>query len=395
MHVHNYIADLLSIQDNVAVTGFGGFVARRIPARFSEDSVKMLPPYKQVMFHQQINLSDGLLERYIAHKQNINYNEAQILVAATVDIWNANLNRGERVELDKLGYLYRDAENKIRFEQDRTFNLLLDSYGLSEITFEPKPSSIKIDQETKTNTGHCEIEFDVQFNSSIVSVETSENQNTDSKLVATQDAISINKKSRPLWLKVAAAAVILPFTFYSFWVPINTDVLETKKLAFTDFNPFHQSAASIYTNQKLNITESTTIEEVDLDEIVKALPQDATSYNFNYDDELIFPVRVVKNANHNTTTVINEPKENLETLVTKNVVTDNKKVHLISGCFGVEENAHKHIKTLKEKGLDAYIVDYKGGLHRVSAMGITNDNDLSNASQKLKSLDVDFWVLKK
>jgi cell division septation protein DedD len=68
---------------------------------------------------------------------------------------------------------------------------------------------------------------------------------------------------------------------------------------------------------------------------------------------------------------------------------------LITGCFSQKENANNHIQTLKEQGFDAYLVDIQGGLHRVAALGVDQESDLSTASKKLSEREISFWTLNK
>jgi hypothetical protein len=390
--ISNYISDLLMRQDNVIVPELGGFVARRIPARMSEDGTRVLPPYKQLLFHAHLNLSDGIFERYVAHRTKSSLEEATQFVASAVIAWNQQLKNGERIELDRVGYLFKDKDNKIRFEQDRAYNLLLQAYGLGEIVFEKTvlektESSTENKQQQNEETGALEILLE-----SAQSIETVAIPNENSeRILIVQDAVSESKNTRSIWLKVAAAAVILPFTFYSFWVPMTTDVLETKKLAFTDFNPFHKSASPQYQKNILSWAEFIHEQTNDLDQIVAALPEDALFYNFNYDDELILPVRLDRKT----------PSHDEKVVAIANNATQHermntsKKIHLISGCFGQKENADNHIQALRELGFDAYLVDIQGGLHRVAALGVYEENEVASASEKLKEKEISFWTLKK
>jgi len=389
--ISKYIGDLLMRQDAIVVPNLGGFVARRIPARRSEDAHRVLPPYKQLLFHAHLNLSDGIFERYVASRSKTTIQQAVQSIAIEVAEWNLKLKNGERIEFEKVGYLFTDKDNKVRFEQDRSYNLLLQAYGLGEIVFEKK---VQEQQETVIQNNQRQVketkglEVILEPTQAVETEKVEEKDN--SKIVLIQDAISEKKNTRALWLKVAAAAVLLPFTFYSFWVPMTTDVLETKKLAFSDFNPLHKPAEAKYKENVLPWTESLSEQISDLDQIVAALPEDALFYNFNYDDELILPVRLKKKTPVETATI--EPELSLKQEPT---MLSEKKIHLITGCFSQKENANNHIQTLKEQGFDAYLVDIQGGLHRVAALGVDQESDLSAASKKLSEREISFWTLNK
>lgn len=393
--ISKYIADLLLRQDNVIVPEFGGFVARRIPARLSDGGDRILPPYKQLLFHSNLNLSDGVLEQYIAYNGKVSFAEAKNTLSKTVESWHVLLKNGERIELDNIGFLFKDAEQKIRFEQDRSFNLLLQSYGLGEIVFEKKK-----EEQAPVSTVVEEVPQAIpviELNASEAISAVEEDSELEEKVVLLQEAVSEPNKTRPIWLKIAAAAVILPFTFYSFWVPMTTDVLETKKIAFADFNPFHKVATAKYQNLALQFEQSDSDVSIDLDQIISSLPEDASFFNFNYDDELILPVRFEKKSVEQSRVEIAvvDKTTSSESVNSQISASSKQGIHLISGCFGQKENAENHIASLQAMGFDAYLVDIQGGLHRVAALGVSNENDLAAASARLKEKDIAFWTLKK
>ena len=392
--IGKYISELLLRQDNVVVPNLGGFVARRIPARFSEDGTKFFPPFKQLLFHAHINLSDGIFERYVAHREQLSLKEATNIINTAINQWHFQLKNGERIELDHVGYLFKDKENKIRFEQERSVNLLLQSYGLNEIVFERAvDKEVLATSDAEVTDAHKEATISIDFNLDESNpIETNEKTSESAeKLVLIQDGVSPKGVRRNLWMKVAAAAVVIPLTFYSFWVPLTTDVLQTKKIAFADFNPFHQVASAKYASQVLSEEEYEQEPMNDLDQIVNALPEDVLFYNFNYDEELILPVRLERKV-----TLKQETAERIEHENNSNAKAKSaNKIHLISGCFSQKENADNHIAALKPYGFDAYIVDIQGGLHRVAAVGVSTESEITSASAQLKKHDIAFWTLKK
>jgi nucleoid DNA-binding protein len=387
MHmISNYIGDLLLRQDSVVIPNLGGFVARQMPARFSEKRDKLLPPYKQLLFHAHLNLSDGVFERYVANRAQMPIGEATSLIQSTVAQWQNELKQGERIEIERVGLLFLDEERKLRFEQDRHHNLLLQSFGLGEVIFDIEEQQSVI--ATPQPTLEIQLEQTVAPEPAarilpIAGEPTQKSASKQEKLVVAQDVVSPGNSNKAIWLKVAAAAVVLPFLFYSFWVPLTTDVLQTKKIAAADFNPFHKVQAAQY--KTLIMGAETTLEEpnTNLENIVDALPEDVYSFNFNYDEDLIFAVKLEKES-------AQVDVQNIE----KDIVSGNT-VHLISGCFGVLENAENHMKTLREKGLNPYIVDVQGGLHRVAANGTNDSAQASQIAAQLKEQGIDTWTLKK
>lgn len=381
--ISNYIGDLLLRQDSVIVPDLGGFVARQMPARYSEKRNKLLPPYKQLLFHTHLNLSDGVFERYVANRAQMPLEDANNLIKTTVSEWQNQLKHGERIEIERVGLLFLDDERKLKFEQDRNHNLLLKSFGLSEVIFDIKEEIAQPVPEVQV-----ENTFAPEPVRAIIPIAGEPIKKLNSKaekLVLTQDVVSIGHANKSVWLKVAAAAVVLPFLFYSFWVPLTTDVLQTKKIAAADFNPFHKAVSAQY--RSLAMTSEAISEEpnTNLESIVDALPEDVQSFNFNYDEDLIFAVKLEKPAPQ-----VDGGSESLES-----TITVENTVHLISGCFGVKENAENHMRSLREKGLSPYIVDIQGGLHRVAASGSSDATKAPKIAAELKEQGIDTWALKK
>ena len=69
-------------------------------------------------------------------------------------------------------------------------------------------------------------------------------------------------------------------------------------------------------------------------------------------------------------------------------------MNYIVGCFGDKSNAINLVSSLKEQGLEAKIVDQKGGLYRVSAGSALSVESFKLIESKAKSLGFSGWILK-
>lgn len=214
------IGQLLLKHSCVIIPDFGGFVAKRSSAVIDHSKGVMLPPKKGILFNRQLTNNDGLLISELSAQEKISFEDAAAVVKEMVQEWNSKLNRGARVTIDTVGNLYFDQEKNLCFEQDRFFNLLLESYGLGNVHFVPKKED------------------------------------------ATVIEISSGKKVAPAtsqtW-KYLAAACILPVAFYSFWIPAKTNVLESGVFAWRDFNPFVESGLSKYVKEGPIISDRETL----------------------------------------------------------------------------------------------------------------------------------------
>ena len=140
-----------------------------------------------------------------------------------INSWKNQLDSGNRIELHKIGTLHIDKTNNIRFNQDEFSNLLISSYGLSTFIFN-KP---EIESEISSNTKE-----DI-----LKPLKNTKNKESANNLK--------NEKSITLW-RYAAAACLLPLIFYSFWLPTQTNFLESGIISIQDLNPFHKVEQTKY-----------------------------------------------------------------------------------------------------------------------------------------------------
>ncbi len=365
--IEQLIGELLLQHNCVIVPSFGGFVAQPVSAKINFETGRAVPPSKSLLFNKQLINNDGLLINEFAHLNNLSFEASAAKIEAQVNTWNTTLIEGGRIELEKIGILYTGADKTLCFEQDRFFNLLLASFGLGKVSFEvetqaeaqrivilPAVPEIKVDQEVEEK-----IEEEI-------------------KIIPHP---ALLKERTKIW-KYIAAACFLPIAFYSVWLPMKTDVLQSGLVSMQDFNPFHTKAVAVYKPESVSTdfrTPESTINS--FENTVADLPADISVYTYKYDDALFIPVRI--NDDVTTTT------ENIETAT----FTANS-IHFIVGCFGNKTNAVNLVKKLNNLGLNASIVDVKNGLHRVTAGGAISLEELSHIKQTAESVGFKGWVLK-
>lgn len=380
--VEQLIGDLLLRHNCVIIPSFGGFVAKLSSASIDYSNGVMSPPRKSLLFNRQLINNDGLLIAEYAVSNNKNYAQATSEVQELVESWNLQLRRGERISIDKVGFLFYDQEKNICFEQDRYFNLLLESYGLGKVHFLTE-SDVQIAQKVTIDKSLNAEDHKVSQPAIVFDTETiSINKKVEEKTIIPHPAI---QKKTKVWRYVAAAC-FLPIAFYSFWLPMRTDVLESGMISIKDFNPFSKSESSKYT--KIELKEKVVFENVEsLEDKISKLPEDVEVYQYEYDEYLYIPVRI--------------PRENVSTLnQTSNSIIDpasveSKEFEFIVGCFGSESNATNLINDLKSVGINAYVLDIKNGLRRISAGKASSETALQTIIQKAKENGFDGWVLKK
>lgn len=371
--IEQLIGDLLLKHNCVIVPSFGGFVASQTSAQIDYVRGTMLPPKKSLLFNRQLINNDGLLIAELAAESSVGFNEAQEKVSELVHSWNETLKRGERIYLDRIGHLYLDSERNICFEQDRFFNLLLESYGLGKVQFiaetEKELAEVKVEPKLiNVDFGH--VEHEVAGNEQVIM--------THPETV----------KRTKVWRYVAAAC-LLPIAFYSFWIPMKTDVLESGMLSIMDFNPFYKSEAGVYT-QVSNDLKGLDPSDESIEETVSRIPEDVEVFSYSFDDDLYIPVRIKSQKTHDNANA--DGHQGVTTATSS--VTNHGKFKVIVGCFGDASNAENLVKKLRSEGFDASIAGVAGGLTRVSAGTADSQEQLQALNALVATKGYSGWVLK-
>ncbi len=150
VEINQYIKDQLLLNDCVIIPEFGGFVANYKPATIENN--QFFPPTKEIAFNNKLISNDGLLINYIAEAEGISYFTAKQKLEDFVEETMLNLERNRNVYFEGVGYLHYDSRENLLFEPQLRQNLLVDSYGLQNFSYEklyqrqiPKPA-IKIER---------------------------------------------------------------------------------------------------------------------------------------------------------------------------------------------------------------------------------------------------------
>jgi len=374
--IEQLIGDLLLQNNCVIIPSFGGFVAQQISAKIDFKTGKAFPPSKSILFNKQLINNDGLLINEFAKKNSKTYDESSVEVEEKVTEWNQTIQAGGRVELDRIGIIYNDAENNLCFEQDRFFNLLLASFGLEQVRFIAE-EDVQIIEKA--------IEFKERKNVPVVETE----QTVDKTTIIEHPVLHPKKKKT--W-KYIAAACFLPIAFYSIWIPMKTDVLESGLISFQDFNPFHTTELVQYSQESTTLSLKQKEDNSSLSEQIEELPNDVSVYSYKYSDELYIPVAVNKTTANDIETSNTSEKTTSNTV--KKPVSNAIELNYIVGCFGDKNNAVNLVEKLKQEGLSARIIDFHNGLHRVSAGSAISLEELNRIKVSANSIGLKGWTLK-
>ncbi len=133
LEISKYIQDLLYLHDCVIIPGFGGFVANYKAAQIDRRNNQIHPPSKDIGFNCNLNRNDGLLIKYLADAENLEYAEAEKSVNFFVEDIRVQLQRGETVYLKNIGSFYNDRKFNLQFTPNNRINYLIASLGLDSL----------------------------------------------------------------------------------------------------------------------------------------------------------------------------------------------------------------------------------------------------------------------
>ncbi len=333
MNVEKHIGELLYDHNCVIVPDLGGFVANYAPAKIHPTQHTFTPPTKNIVFNINLKNNDGLLANQIAAFEKKSYSEALKYIDYFVKELNSQLKKGAKVKIDAVGTLFLDVERNIQFEPAAT-NFLLDTFGLDA------------------------------FHSPAIKREALAKRIIEKEFKDRGPIPAEKRKSKTR--RYVAVAIALPLIFAMIWIPLKTDLL--KNVNYSDLNPFSKKEVKI-PEPKMNTVVTPPV-----------LNNDTTATKPILNDTLATPVAATLVAVDTTS-------------VAKNEINLDYKFHLVAGCFQIEENAVKFVKTLQEENLSAAIIGQNNkGLYVVSCGDFLTRKDALFKLGELRRVKPNAWL---
>jgi len=393
------VSRLLLRHNCVIIPDFGGFVARISPSEINEIRGVIYPPKKSILFNQQLILSDGLLTSEYALTNELTFTESQEKIKQIVTIWKEELNKGEAISIEKVGTLQMSENGSLQFVQDRFFNLLLSSFGLGNVKFVPVVAEV-----TETELPNERIPVELEKKKSLI-------EKADDEVDVTIIEHPAARKRSATWKIALAAACILPIAFYSYWIPVQTNVLESGVFSTQDFNPFSKIKDSKYTQNSIEKGEQLN-EDRELEEQLNQLDPSAETFSYEWNESTFLTIPLHKTANSAVLSPISSEDQsdilsgntnqisevNIEPTKASSDISfsgvKSGKKYAIVGCFSEVNNAKKYVDELNSKGLKATFLDFNKGLYRISLEESSSIDSLQPTIQKATSLGYNTWILK-
>lgn len=398
--VEQLIGDLLIQNNCVIVPSFGGFVAQRVAARFDEQKGTLVPPRKSVLFNKQLINNDGLLIAAFSQNANISFEQAAQEIKNHIQDWEQKLQHGNRITIDRVGILFYDQERNLCFEQDRFYNLLLESFGLSAVHFVSTSDVQAIESHEQVRNVVKAIELEAEKTPTTAGTIEFANEPIVPVLevvreeAIVQNPLPLHQKSGNKTWRYIAAACLLPVAFYSFWIPVKTDVLESGIISLNDFNPFYEQQQGKYQGAE----KTYSFNRKPVRHQLEKLPKGVKTFSYELDADTYVPVSLDKKK-----AAVEKPAQPIEAqeevkptvttikpVVTPSVPPKQTGSYIIVGSYSNRQNAQEMIDLLAKNNITGTILEQDGKI-RVSA---GSGNQFKALEGTLKGLGIAPWVLK-
>jgi hypothetical protein len=369
LNLGHHISDLLYHHDCVIVPDLGGFVANAQSASISVQAHTVAPPSKQIGFNQNLIQNDGLLANALVQKEGLEYNEAVQQLLAKARQYKDDLKQGRRVELLKVGVLYRDRSGNVRFVPNEDENHLKTSFGLGKLYLVP----------IGTEVAPVEVVVEEKVTPVVpITTETTE------------------KRTRKLPRIVKVAAVVLPLLLVGGWL-LRDEISNAKSTNFASLNPFKTTTVPSSFAPRFeeeDIAMDYPADENTIDVLADSNP-DLTSVYFSFEEDKLTPDGILVNIRNG---IAEDPAAAIP--VTPNATaipaaTKMKMWFIVGGAFREKSNADNMASSLRNKGYEAYIFGKKNDLHLVCYGSYTNKQSASQALTDVRTKENKHAWLKK
>ena len=444
-NISKYINQLLYNHECVIVSGLGAFIAHNESAIIDEKKHFFSPNKKSISFNSEIKKNDGLLANYIADIENISYEEACIILVSFTKKVLTSINNRQVFYFESIGSLKTNSIGEIIFESDEKINFDPNFFGLNSFYF-PKINQQQKIIQTQYISGLVILFIFISFgfflsentllnprnaNTASFNIKIKGDNNNNSNEISGLYKILVSQIDYDLYKILGTNYHLSTKRCFKMGDELEAHLkiyndgkiksrslcfLNEMGLEFTDcfqiknvYNQIPTSSNSlIVVDKKGRIRDAILVfEETDIDYKILTQnikpkkpkePKDDIASRFldavKQLSENSDTIQKTDNTEKKTTTknsVNEQEKEPIEKIVTK-----NKNVFVIVGCFSSEKNAKNLVSQLNKKGFkDACIAGQSSNrkLFRVACSTFETEKE---ANKKLKKLKQEFegaWIL--
>jgi hypothetical protein len=335
------IKEQLFLNDYMVLPNFGGFVLKKKPAHINNTGTELAPPAKTVSFNSQFRQNDGILTLWLSTKLSCTPAESLAHLIDFSDYCNGVLQTRRRFSLPGVGFFYLDFENNICFEPQNDANFLRESFGLTPVT------TIIPTAETEPRR------TTVQFTNRITSEAVNHN-------------VTVSKRNYQ--------KVILPAAIVTLLCSMVLLVLSGTRLTGVLASSLGGNPAT-GTYQPLQYPALQLVEE---SRSAPAYVADANGFaDLVLNDERSVRVKVLDPGVSGTVKTVKR----------------SGTFEVVLGCFSVQKNAHRLVKKLARKNVNAQVADLNSkNLYIVSQVNFDTRDEALEALKRLKDIVPGAWL---
>lgn len=257
------------------------------------------------------------------------------------------------------------------------------------------------------------------------------------KLVALPTEVQEEKSNEPIVIELpktkltklwryAAAVILAPIAFYSFWIPMNSSVLESGIISFRDFNLKYKSTDGLYIPSEEKVEPLKFKKKASIESSIKDLPNDVYVYAYPFDEETYMAVKLKDGKSEEISVQPDVTVSKTEEVVVKEEVKVAPKIEpskpkveatkpkvvevkqpvkvadqtpsvakfqFVVGSFSTKENAQVLVDEMNAKGFKALVLP-NGNSFRVSAGKAATETEIRNIATKAKENGYNGWILR-
>lgn len=367
--INQIIKDLLLTNDTVVIPGLGAFVTQYQSAEIISAEGAIQPPTKSVLFNPKIsNDSTYLLENYLVSKLNITAHDSKIMISDFVQATDAKLKMKGEVEIDNIGILYSDVNDKVAFKQSSKDSLLLENYGMTKVQIPEANEKAQI-SSTKKST-------------------TKAKTKTKSTTVNQTNASSSKTLKRVLIALPIIALLVLIIVFNQKILNFGENIVDKLFKKAID----EKVDEKLADNNKTENQDDLQIELNEKDDDTLVLSND-NKVDDNKADDTKSENKKDKDKKDDETVL---KEENVNNVTKIDLGTTFKNYYLVVGSFSTKENAQSRVKELVNQGYSAIILTNEPKKFRVSIGGFdyVTDAVAEYKTYVAKNGNKDIWLLK-
>lgn len=339
MKLGKYILQLLPENEIVIIPGFGAFISIYKPAEIDKESGEIKPPSKAINFNQKIRNNDGLLVGRIAENEGISYFDALQKIEEEREIIFYQLDKGEKVTLEKIGEFQYNDQHKIQFTSFDDGLLLLDAYGLEAVS----PIQIESPEEHELDQTNSESadgkKFDLFKEENSETAPPADEAKEPEPVIEELEEREGRKNRGWLWFLL----ILIPL------IGVGIFMLQKNNGGKRVGNASNEKLEITYNSP--NVASSDSVSGSDQPDTTTVTNVSDSAKSFQTDTG-----RVVSNESMAET-----PIENLDSV--KYVEPDPLKYYLVAGSFKEKENADKFFVQLENEGFNPFHLGKQGNFY--------------------------------